>query len=298
MASAGCWEQYLKAPPSHSSLTPTFMISPSFNSSDADLVLRSAPSPHTVDFHVHRCTLSAASPFFDLMFTLPQASDDATTPRPVVEVAEEAETLECLLRFIYPTTSPRIHSYDQFALVFNAADKYDVPVAIDALRKILVQPQFLKDRPIWVYALASRFDLEEEAKLASRHTFDINLHDSFSCEDIKYVPDNSCHRLVDLHQRRSRRACDLLQIPEHIKCILCNGTYYGILDPPKWWRNFEERARKELLARPSLDVIFSERFLSESTTVDCKYCAASMSNARGFLDSLKKEIDDDIPATI
>ncbi|KAK7696131.1 hypothetical protein QCA50_000776 [Cerrena zonata] len=196
-------------------------ISPLFNSPNADLVLRSTPSLHSpqpVDFLVHRCALSVASPFFDTMFSLPQAPNDAKDTRPVIDVSEAAETLEGLLRLIYPMTSPTIKSREQLVLLLDAASKYDVPVALESLSRLLTEPQYMSD-PVWVYATASRLDLEEAAKLASRHTLGIDICDCSSREDLAIYDYN---RLHDLHQRRSQAALALLQIPDDIKCTLCN----------------------------------------------------------------------------
>lgn len=272
------------------------IVSPLFNFPSADLVLRSAPSPHPVDFLVHRYVLSAASPFFALLFTLPQAPDD-DDPRPIIDVAESPETLEALFRFIYPMISPTINSPDHLVHLLETATKYDFNVVIDALSKVLIEPRFLEARPVWVYATATRYDLEEEAKTASEHTLKINIHDDSSCEDIKLIPSYSYRRLLELHDRRSREAIDLLHLPKDIRCVLCNGTYYAILWEPEWWRDFEKRAKEELKARPCSDKIFSDTFLSKSAEAGCQRCRGNISDAREFLASLKRDIDA-LPSTV
>ncbi|CAL1700076.1 unnamed protein product [Somion occarium] len=272
------------------------MLSSLFNSPDADLVLRSA-SPQSVDFLVHRCILAAASPFFRHMFTLPQSTADATNPSPVVDVTESAATLEILLQFVYPIADPTIHSLDVLTGVLGAASKYDLTVPIVNLGKQLITSRFIKAEPIRVYAIASRFDLEEEAKIASRHTLSINIVDYPLSEEFKYITSDSYHRLLDLHRRRAQAAQELLKIPDNVKCILCNGTHYGVFLAPKWWKDFEERAREELRVRPATNVIFEESFLEESARTGCEYCKRCVRDARGFLDALKKQIDD-LPATI
>lgn len=69
------------------------------NSPTADIILRSGGAK-VVEFRAHRAILSIASPVFETMFSLPQPG--AEKPLPVCDLSEDANTLEALLRFIYP----------------------------------------------------------------------------------------------------------------------------------------------------------------------------------------------------
>ncbi|KAI0089217.1 hypothetical protein BDY19DRAFT_985173 [Irpex rosettiformis] len=267
-----------------------------FDSPDADLVLRSGTLPAT-DFRVHRCILSTSSPFFEDMFSLPQphASDDSGPP--VVEVSESADILEKLLRFIYPRSNPILNTIEDVVAVLEAASKYDVMVAIDALRSMLISPAFVKQDPLRIYAIACRFDLEEEAKIASRYTLSVNVLDSPFSEDLKHITAFQYHQLLNLHKKRAAAAQELLILHEDVKCMMCNGTHYGQFIPPKWWRDFRERAAKELSMRPTSETIFSMAFLAESAKAGCERCAGSILASGWFLDQLKQAIDE-LPSTI
>lgn len=226
------------------------MISPLFNDPNADLVLRSAPSPESVDFLVHRCILKAASPFFSHMFTLPQpVADDATSAeRPVINVSEDPETLNCLLQFTYPhVANPVMKSLDEFVLVLHVAEKYDMFNVTNAVAKAMVESPYAQQEPVRVFAIAMYFDLEDEARIASRYTLNVNLDDD---PLFPKLDEMARIRLRDLHDRRSQAAQQLLKIPDSVKCMLCNGTHYGVLLPPKWWKTYEEMAKKELELRP------------------------------------------------
>lgn len=262
---------------------------------DSDLVLR-ATAPCVVDFHVHRCILSAASPFFAHMFTLPQApSSQPSTP--LIEVSEDRTTLETLLRIIYPMSKPKIETLDELTLVLDAAFKYEMSAANDFLRSQLVAPRFVESAPVRVYAIASRFDLEEEAKVASRHTLSVQVLDCPLHEDLKHITAFSYHQLLNLHHRRAQAAQELMKISDNVKCMRCNAPPYGTYTAPKWWEDFEARATKELAARPTTDVIFSMAFLAQSAQAGCERCAGSILDAYWFLQDLKKKIDD-LPSTI
>ena len=190
------------------------MSSTYFSSPDADLVLRSGdPSP--VDFHVHRCVLATASPFFRDMLSLPQAPSEKVEV-PVVPVSENYRTLEGLLRFVYPMPDPPVETLDEISSLLGAATKYDMTAAIDVLRRLLVAPQYVQASPTRVYAIASRYDLEEEAKIASRHTLGIDVLNCPLHEDLKYITAYAYHRLLNLHKRRAEAALELLKITEDV----------------------------------------------------------------------------------
>ncbi|OBZ70346.1 hypothetical protein A0H81_09769 [Grifola frondosa] len=280
------------------------MTSP-FDFDDADVLLR-ADSPHAdlsqnapdADiFRVHRCILSTASPFFRTMFSLPQPV--ASCPDiPVIAVTESGATLEALLRFIYPVADPPIETLDQLSLVLNAARKYELDFVVEALRKLLVSPRYLRAWPLRVYAIATRHDLEEEARIASTATLAINILDCPLHEDLKSISAYSYHRLLQLHKQRAEAATKLLEIHDDVKCMLCNGTRYGTFTPPRWWPDFQQRARAELRLRPTTDVVFSMQFLAQSAVqAGCERCAGSILAAHWFFAQLKDQIDS-LPATI
>lgn len=267
-----------------------------FKASDADLILVSCEQESPAQFHVHRSILAAASPFFHDMLTLPQP----TTPNepPLVSVSETCGTLDTLLRFVYPLPDPVINSLDELVPILAAAAKYDFTAVISALRKLLVQPHFIKTSPTRVYAIACRYDLEHEAKFASSFTLGSNILDSPLSDDLKYITAFSYHRLLDLHRRRALAAQALLKIPDDIKCMQCNGSSYTVFGSPKWWFEFEKRAREELATRPTTEVIFGMEFLAKSAnSAGCQRCPGSVLESWRFLEELKRSIDN-LPSTI
>lgn len=271
------------------------MASELFDYPDADLILCSS-SPDPAQFRVHKCVLAASSTFFEHMFSLPQGPAECASP-PVVDVAESAHTLESLLRLIYPVPRPNIDSLDELVVILEAATKYEVTAAIEHLRKLLVQPEYISSDPLRVYAIACRFELEEESKIASRHTLQIKVTECPLSEDLKYISAYQYHRLLDLHRRRAKAAKELLVYENGVKCMMCNGTHYGSFYAPKWWKDWEIRAQKELQERPTTDVIFSWSFLAESAQAGCERCGGSIMDAHWFLEKLKNSIDA-LPSTI
>ncbi|KAG6886577.1 hypothetical protein C0992_003298 [Termitomyces sp. T32_za158] len=208
---------------------------------------RSRDSEHEepAQFHVHRCILAAASPFFHDMFSLPQ-NPTVTHKVPVIPMSETKHTLGTLLEFVYPVQDPHIQSLDELVSVLGASAKYDFLGVIATLRKLLVAPHFVEADPTRVYAIASRFELEEEARIASKYTLNVQILDAPLSEDLKYITAYSYHQLLDLHRRRANAAIALLKVSPDIKCMQCNGSTFSLYAIPKWWYQFEKMAREEL----------------------------------------------------
>lgn len=273
---------------------------PIFNAPDADVILRSDDARPT-DFRVHRCILLAGSPFFQTVFSLPQpkcATDDE--PVPVLDVAETAAILDPFLRFLYPVPDPEIPTLDVLVPLMNTASKYDMTSVMDRLRVLLVSPAFLETAPVRVFAIASRFDLEEEAKIASKHTLRVRVLDVPLSEDLRHISAYSYHRLLELHRRRGEAARQALCTPpDYLRCLQCNGSpRYNAVAPPKWWAEFSTRAGEELRSRPTTEGIFTLKFLMESAHASgCPRCSGSILESYLFLDALKEKIDA-LPSTI
>lgn len=271
-------------------IPPNYM----FDACDADLILLSKDE---VEFRVHRCILAPASPFFEHMLSLPQPADDAAVP--IIPVSEEGAHIDALLRFIYPIPDPILTTLDELNPILDAAFKYDFPCVITTLRKHLIIPSFLETSPTRVFAIASRFELEEEAQLASKYTLNINVLECPLSDDLKHISAHSYCRLLGLHKRRAEAAKALLKIPDEVKCMQCNG--HGIASsfaPPKWWNSWKDLAASELAERPTSDVIFGMSFLAKAATMTgCPRCAGSILHSHVFLQDLKRKIDE-LPATI
>ncbi|KAH8118858.1 hypothetical protein DFH11DRAFT_1850438 [Phellopilus nigrolimitatus] len=273
------------------------MLSP-FTTPDADAVLRTSDD---VELRVHRRILSEASPFFRDLFTLPQGDSADSATAPTVDIAENAEVMETLLKLIYPGMEPVVNTLDELSVLLAAAMKYDMIRATEILRRFLVSSRFVEKEPTRVYAIACRHDLEHEAQLVSSHTLRVNIIDCPLSEDLKYITAWSYHRLLDLHRRRSAAAEDVLESSitdtDDVKCEQCSAGHHGALCPPRWWTDFSRRAKEELRVRSTTDVIFSMAFLAQSANTGCQRCAGSIFESYAFLEKLKRRIDD-LPSTI
>ncbi|KAG8920073.1 hypothetical protein FRC00_010521 [Tulasnella sp. 408] len=145
-----------------------FLVKAPFNdSSTGDCILQ---TPDGTQFIVHRVVLSLASPIWNDMFSIPQASEGSSGPRPVIPVEEDPETMQALLTMVYPLPPPQISSYDLATRLVQACDKYFIDISrLDTiLYKVLRTTAALEADPLGVYALAWRLGMNDEAKVASR----------------------------------------------------------------------------------------------------------------------------------
>ncbi|KAI0791436.1 hypothetical protein C8Q75DRAFT_78094 [Abortiporus biennis] len=190
----------------------TITTSETFNYPNADVIIRSS-APNKVDFRVHKFILSLSSSFFETMFTLPDLPKKAPkTNLPVVDVSEPADTIDPLLRIIYPSIpDPIFDTLVTLRPVLEAALKFEMQAAVVVLRRVLLKPAFLKVNPMKVYALAASYNFEDEAKVASQHTLNLELSTQPLMEDMKTMSAYYYHRLITMHRRRSEAARTLIQ---------------------------------------------------------------------------------------
>jgi hypothetical protein len=115
-----------------------------FYASDSDIFLLSSDD---IEFCVHRCILSAASPFFEYMFALPRPPADPGNEerRAVIPMLEPGSTLQQLLHFVYSVPHPTISSLDELATILGVAVKYDCFLAPSPrFARSLYPPHFWK----------------------------------------------------------------------------------------------------------------------------------------------------------
>ncbi|KAH7903942.1 hypothetical protein BJ138DRAFT_1167363 [Hygrophoropsis aurantiaca] len=189
---------------------------PCFASPDADIIL--GAKERTL-FRVHSYTLKTTSGWFRSLFSLPQrpsTSPSATSgftsastsgftstsfSAEVIHLDEDAHTLESLLRMIcgLPVHAPT--SYDAIDALLFAAEKYDMPGPISLLRILVLTPPLL-DQPLRLYAAASRFGWDPEARQASAQTLTLNIHAPEHRATLRKLDTDAVLALFELHRAR------------------------------------------------------------------------------------------------
>ncbi|KXN87463.1 hypothetical protein AN958_08768 [Leucoagaricus sp. SymC.cos] len=275
-----------------------------FDAEDADVILVTG-GRYPTEIRAHRCVLTAASPFFRDMFSLPQpptlpsyshSTSDAHIPR--IPIPEIRDVFTKLLCYVYPVPRPNINSLDEVSCLLGAALKYDFVTAVEALKELLVSSRYLEENPLRVYGIACNFDLEDKAKIASRYTLRINLLDTPLLDEMRHISAYDYQKLINLHRTRAKAASGLLTPPRSLKCPQCNTYGHSSYGSPKWWQTFASKAKAELAVRPTTEGIFDNMEFLKSTCVDgCPGCPMNLLQSGPLLMELKKQIDA-LPSTI
>ncbi|KAI0698272.1 hypothetical protein BC835DRAFT_1269263, partial [Cytidiella melzeri] len=136
-----------------------------FNLPNADVVFRTADN---VDFHLHKNILSIASPFFNDMFSLTQPSKakiQTTLSDEHIPITENSETVDGLMRLLYPIADPPLTDRVLIEQMLEAALKYQLEAATDTLRR--AWHPFIPQHTLSIFATACRLHLQDEAKMAA-----------------------------------------------------------------------------------------------------------------------------------
>ena len=176
-----------------------------FDAPDADVILRSSDGK---EFRVHRLILSLTSPVFQGMFSLPQSTDPPSQILSV-DVPESSDVLQPFIQYLYPHFPPKISDISMWAALYTIGNKYIAGVVMGPLRDMLI-PRFLEKSPMRVYALASHWGFEGEAKIASRRTLRLDISKELSEEDATLMGGAACQKLYLLHYNRREAAQRLI----------------------------------------------------------------------------------------
>ncbi|KAJ8472731.1 hypothetical protein ONZ51_g8318 [Trametes cubensis] len=303
--------------------TPNPPRSP-FDDEDADLVLRSSDD---VDFWVYKIILAKASPVFRDMFTLPR---EAHAKRQVVTLTEDADTIERLLRILYPVEWPKFASYDEVRLVLAAAHKYMIPFVTSNLKDVL--HRFIESKPLDVYATAYSHQAREVAVAAAK----VLLENPHLAEpetpppEFHTIPALALHAISVYRKRCSRVALEALRdwhwmirrghhrqvrVAKGISTIDSSKTWVWLLcaekgdtpaieintvraelryTPPRWWWNYIDKLRQELASRPRGRLATEPSIIEASVTmaVSCPTCGPkALSDLHEFGKMIAERID-------
>jgi hypothetical protein len=200
---------------------------PTISYPDGDLILRSSDG---IQFTVHKLLLQLGSDVFSTMLSLPQPGGAVQT----VELSEDAETIDVLLRWIYPIEDkPTITSLDEVALYLPIALKYEIHSALSDLRSALGS-RVAAVNPLRAYAIAVKNDCVEGAREAARLVV-IQAIDVGSAEPIDEVEQlnfGAVKRLDALRIKCTARCGDMIR--PHYERIFKSGSTDIVVEACKW----------------------------------------------------------------
>lgn len=281
-----------------------------FDHLDADVILRSSDK-EPVDFRVFKLFLSLASPFFAMIFTLPQPNppvylDEYEDGKPVIQMSEDKHTLHLLLKFCYPIAlveGPRLSSLQELQSITQAAFKFEMEGVKNFARKALVESRFLESQPLRVFAIACRFGWTTEVKMAARYTLRQPLSNSAYYEELVHVTAAAYHRLQQYHkicgevaQSWIRMQPALAEFDDEwvwILCQRCPGTGVrarrdtGYPDSRRWFVDWIRDIAAEVHRRP-WGVSVKKFDLREKAVTSAQRCSVCGPRAAGDLETFSE----------
>ena len=268
-----------QSPKSPKSLPPKLANAP-FDDPRADLVLRSSDD---VNFFVFKVVLSLASSVFADMFTLPlpAVSQNSSDEPPVIQLFEDAETIDMALRYFYPIPSPEIVSLRDARILMEFARKYQADVIRHSVTRFLTDN--IKRDPANIYALASAYECQDIAAQALQSSLIVPIYLIHSPE-LQYSTTReqyealiyyhiSCGRVasaVSMRRKWIPKRGTLTTTSSQGKDLGCSGcimpdfvqrpgerTIYG----PRYLWNYLHRSALVLAHHPNADAVTEEDFV-------------------------------------
>lgn len=272
-----------------------FIVEPPFDDPKADAIL------HTSDgaqFYVHKLLLSLTSPVFETMFTLPQpghnkavsgepgepgvrdSKDFDPEGRCIVRVDESSYAMHRTLTCCDPRCIPIWKTLEDIQAVLQVADKYDMSsvrgLAGEALK------QFVVTEPLRVFAIASRYGLDDTVTAAARETLRFTFEECAhsNIPELGLIP---AFALQNLHKYRIACGRAAKRVAEDFSWVKAygfvwqwveTGDYYGNNHScvgaaihevywAKWWTDYMVLAATALYKTPRgstvINPVFSQK---------------------------------------
>jgi BTB/POZ domain len=246
-------------------------------------------SSDNVDFFVLKPILAKVSNVFNDMFELPVNNPEDVTPLqgdsnrhdiPLIEVTETSTTLEIVLRFCYPVENPDISNLEDIRLLLEARRKYMIEAFDKTIKDSL--SRIAESQPFEVFALASRYALEDVANDAAKQTLRHIQNDDPPQSVLKDLTATQYDRLLQY-----RRDCVIetttmsplmwfkslssIYQPSPTTSTSCRKQFHFFflsfssssqsLWVPHWWSAYLENALLLLKDRPHSSTVLSTKLL-------------------------------------
>jgi hypothetical protein len=276
-----------------------------FDDLSADIILRSLKS--NIDFYVFKMFLSYASPFFNSMFTLPQERGNQETKDglPVIQVEEDEQTLDWLLRCCYPswhTQSAMKPAFESLVLALGASVKYEMKEVEKFIQADIFASPMMTREPLRAYAIAVRHRLVHVARLAAREMLRLPRIGGECISELDYIPASALHRLQVYHMLCSDAARTAAENPDTWSDLSdfvwsrCSSdcTWFRKLRASKWWIEYIIQAMAALGETPS-GASVTRVDLMENTLIKATACVNCRERAFGdmrkFSEAFALEVD-------
>ncbi|KAK1226585.1 hypothetical protein PQX77_010425 [Marasmius sp. AFHP31] len=229
-----------------------------FSSLEADTVLRS--NDDTL-YRVPSFVLRSTSAFFNSLLSLPtndvskyQHDNDAAHPIPI---PHPDRTVAPVLSMLCGLEIPSWTSFDEVEEILGLAEDWEAPGPLSVIRSSVTAPMFLAE-PLRLYAVASHFGWDEEIKLSSTCTLDLDLFAEENQPMLHRLPPKSLLALMKLHRSRRDTLKAYLDDPDtfhagNLTTRMCDKCFQEVDNAP--WRELKARIFLELDQHPKGDAV-------------------------------------------
>ena len=284
------------------------------------VVLRSSDD---VDFFVFKSILAKVSVVFRDMFDLPDATPKIPSPLelenqryglPVIQVTETSSTLNIILRLCYPVENPDLSNLEDIRSFLEARRKYMIEAFDQTIKHALAQ--IAESRPFAVFALASRYALEDVANDAAKQMLCFSQADVLVDNSaLKDITGEQYHRLTQYRRDCVRKATNEPPTmwfsslsspypPSPTTSSSCRTQFHFFFvssqSPPRslwvphWWTSYLHKALQLLKDRPRGGTVVSPGLLeyffdSAGFCPDCQ--EEGKAALENFSSALAKEVE-------
>ena len=267
-----------------------------FDDRDADVTLHASDGAR---FAVHKLFLIMSSPLLKRCLVLgsssPSPAFDGLTVRQeggrdTIDLVEDGVTTERVLQYCYPFSNPVLDNLDDIQAVLEMMRKFGMKGMMNRVRSLLVQPSFLEEEPLRVFAVAYRYGFEAETRLAARYTLRSPMFGPY-VKELEHIPASVYHKLLQYHRKCSVAACSLTSdfswfpgfasrwvwfqcddcVHHSLSWPLADGKIYEV---NAWFIEYMERAREALRERPCAKVVTDPLLIVEAleSAAACHTC--------------------------
>ncbi|KAH9167973.1 hypothetical protein EDB89DRAFT_2206054, partial [Lactarius sanguifluus] len=214
------------------------------SSPDADIVLRSSECR---EFRVPKLYIINSSPVLENLVRTSSHPGDMAAPvghepsPPTVQLNENYTILSSLLTFIFPVSPALPPSIEQTMELLSVAQKYKMDTVLIHIRDRIARqdpPIIHAENAFYVYSLAQKYRLRDEALQAARMTLSSTLTIENLEDKLDVMPGSFLHELWKYHQRvRGSLMLDLIEFRRSgargtLKDLQCNNlSSFGY---PSW----------------------------------------------------------------
>ncbi|KAF5378098.1 hypothetical protein D9615_007501 [Tricholomella constricta] len=232
-------------------------VHPVFSSREGDVVLCSTEGTL---YRIPSYVLRNTSGLFRSLLPppkLPPCHDAQTEVTDPIAVDEKDVVVERILRLLSGLETPKWESFDEIEAVASLAEKWNAPGPISVIRSAITAPHLLLES-IRLYAIATHFGWEEEAKLASTFTLTLSLYDERHVDQLQRLTTKDLMKLLAFHRRRRDEFRALVDSDETFNAgnatnHFCSGC--GEKVDNHTWRELKARMFYEMDQRPMGDTL-------------------------------------------